>query len=109
MARSGTIVPVADPWQLLALPPLDAALLAGLFADLPVEVHVPAERTPDAVATALADVDLVLGDWTGGRRPRPRHPAPAWAVAFQAAARRRHVLAARVPAGRPRVALCHPA
>jgi D-3-phosphoglycerate dehydrogenase len=64
---------VADPtrsarnehWQLLALPPLEEPLLRALFADLPVEVSVPAERTAQAVATALGAADLVLGDWTG--------------------------------------------
>ena len=54
------------PWQLLALPPLDPALLAALFADLPVEVSVPPERTAEGVAKALPGADIVLGDWTGG-------------------------------------------
>jgi phosphoglycerate dehydrogenase-like enzyme len=62
---SGTISRVADVWQLLALPPLDDSLLRALFADLPVEVTIPAERTRSAVTTALAGADLVLGDWTG--------------------------------------------
>lgn len=54
-----------DRWRLLALPPLDEGLLQALFADLPVEVVVPAERSRPAVAAALPGVDLVLGDWTG--------------------------------------------
>jgi phosphoglycerate dehydrogenase-like enzyme len=62
---SGTISGVADVWQLLALPPLDESLLRALFADLPVEVTIPAERTRSAVTTALARADVVLGDWTG--------------------------------------------
>jgi D-3-phosphoglycerate dehydrogenase len=53
------------PWTLLALPPLDRGLLAGLFADIPVELVVPAERTPDAARAAAAAADLVMGDWTG--------------------------------------------
>lgn len=57
--------PPDEPWHLLALPPLDPSLLAALFAELPVEVEVPAERTPAGVAAALPDADLVLGDWTG--------------------------------------------
>ena len=63
---------MADPsartgaWQLLALPPLDESLLHALFADLPVEVVVPAERSPAAVGLALPAADIVLGDWTGG-------------------------------------------
>jgi phosphoglycerate dehydrogenase-like enzyme len=56
---------MADPWILLALPPLDAGLLAALFADLPVEVVVPAERSPAAAVERAADVEIVLGDWTG--------------------------------------------
>jgi D-3-phosphoglycerate dehydrogenase len=59
---------VTDPWRLLALPPLDESLLGALFADLPVQVIVPSERSPAAVTTALADADLVLGDWTGALR-----------------------------------------
>ena len=53
------------PWSLLALPPLDAGLLAAFFAELPVSVSVPAERTPEAVAAAVADAEIVMGDWTG--------------------------------------------
>jgi phosphoglycerate dehydrogenase-like enzyme len=56
---------MADPWTLLALPPLDAGLLAALFADLPIEVVVPPERTPRAALELAADVEIVLGDWTG--------------------------------------------
>ncbi len=59
---------VADSWRLLALPPLDESLLGAMFADLPVDVVVPAERSHAAVTTALADADLVLGDWTGALR-----------------------------------------
>ena len=56
---------VTDTWRMLALPPLDPGLLAALFDGIPVQVEVPAERTPQAVSAALPDVDLVLGDWTG--------------------------------------------
>src|SRR6185312_14234284 len=56
---------VTDAWRLLALPPLDAGLLAALFDGLPVQVDVPAERTPEAVSAQLPEADLVLGDWTG--------------------------------------------
>src|SRR3954452_7055151 len=54
-----------DPWSLLALPPLDASLLEALFADLPVTVTTPAERTADAVTTAIGDAEIVVGDWSG--------------------------------------------
>jgi phosphoglycerate dehydrogenase-like enzyme len=56
---------MAAPWNLLALPPLDAGLLAALFADLPVEVVTPRERTPEAVLEVAAAAEIVLGDWTG--------------------------------------------
>jgi D-3-phosphoglycerate dehydrogenase len=56
---------VTDAWQLLALAPLDQSLLQALFADLPVAVSVPAERTPAAVRAALPAADLLLGDWSG--------------------------------------------
>jgi phosphoglycerate dehydrogenase-like enzyme len=56
---------VSDSWRLLALPPLDPGLLAALFDGLPVQVDVPAERTPVAVSAAVAEADIVLGDWTG--------------------------------------------
>lgn len=56
---------MTEPWRLLALPPLDEALLCALFADLPVDVVVPAERTPAAVGAVLPTADLLLGDWSG--------------------------------------------
>ena len=54
-----------DPWSLLALPPLDASLLEALFADIPVTVVVPPERTGDAVTQAIAEAEIVVGDWSG--------------------------------------------
>ncbi|HMC72059.1 MAG TPA: hypothetical protein VKJ07_23075, partial [Mycobacteriales bacterium] len=54
-----------DPWSLLALPPLDASLLEALFADIPVSVTVPPERTMDAVTKAIAEAEIVVGDWSG--------------------------------------------
>ena len=54
-----------EPWRLLALPPLDNSLLVALFGEMPIELVVPVERTPAAVADVIAGVDLVLGDWTG--------------------------------------------
>jgi len=49
---------------MLALPPLDPGLLAGLFAELPVAVIVPAERSAAAAIAAAADADILLGDWS---------------------------------------------
>jgi len=59
---------VDGAWKLLALPPLDAALLAGMFEGLPVEVAVPAERNPQALTDAIVDAEIVVGDWSGGTR-----------------------------------------
>jgi phosphoglycerate dehydrogenase-like enzyme len=53
------------PWTLLALPPLDRALLEGLFSGIDVDLVVPAERTPEAVLALAERAELVLGDWTG--------------------------------------------
>jgi phosphoglycerate dehydrogenase-like enzyme len=55
---------MAEPWTMLALTPLDAALLTTLFADLPVELVVPAERTRDAVMAEAGNAEIVLGGWT---------------------------------------------
>lgn len=53
-------------WRLLALPPLPAeAMRAGFAREADVELVVPAERTREGLLTALADADLVLGDWSG--------------------------------------------
>jgi D-3-phosphoglycerate dehydrogenase len=74
--------PPADTWSLLALPPLDVTLLEALFADLPVTVSVPAERTPDAVAAAVADAELVVGDWSGALGLTAAQVAAARRLAF---------------------------
>ena len=58
-------MPMPDPWTLLALPPLAAPALAALFEKLPVEVVVPAERSPEAVRAAAATAEILLGDWSG--------------------------------------------
>jgi phosphoglycerate dehydrogenase-like enzyme len=73
---------VPAPWSLLALPPLDASLLAALFADLPVEVTTPAERTPAAVAEAIRTAELVVGDWSGALTIGAEQVAVASRLAF---------------------------
>ena len=73
---------MADSWRLLALPPLETPALQLMFEALPVEVATPAERTPEAVAAALADADLVLGDWSGGLRLSADQVATAGRLAF---------------------------
>ena len=52
-------------WNLTALVPMPAEAVAGFAPDLPVRIRVPAERTPDAARAAVADADIVLGDFTG--------------------------------------------
>ncbi|MDP9101401.1 MAG: 2-hydroxyacid dehydrogenase [Actinomycetota bacterium] len=59
---------MSGPWQLLALPPMEAGMLEALFAGEGISVVVPAERTAAAVEQLLPTVDLVLGDWTGTLR-----------------------------------------
>lgn len=52
-------------WRLLALPPLpENALRAGFARDADVDLLVPSDRSRDALLTALADAELVLGDWS---------------------------------------------
>jgi phosphoglycerate dehydrogenase-like enzyme len=52
-------------WRLTALVPMPAEAVRGFAPDLPVEIAVPAERTQDAARAAVADADLLLGDFTG--------------------------------------------
>jgi D-3-phosphoglycerate dehydrogenase len=73
---------VDAPWSLLALPPLDASLLAALFADLPVTVTVPAERTAQAVTQAAVDAEIVVGDWSGALTLSGEQVAAAKRLAF---------------------------
>ncbi|MFI7448284.1 2-hydroxyacid dehydrogenase [Nonomuraea sp. NPDC049714] len=55
------------PWHLLALPPLDEALIRSLLKPLGdrVEVRVPAARDRESMLAALPSAEIVLGDWTG--------------------------------------------
>ncbi|HET7530399.1 MAG TPA: NAD(P)-dependent oxidoreductase [Mycobacteriales bacterium] len=73
---------VTPPWRLLALAPLDLELWKALFADVPVEVAVPAPRTQQAVGPALADAEIVVGDWTGTLRLTAAEVAGAPRLAF---------------------------
>ena len=54
------------PLRLLALAPLPVELLRDLLAPVGAEVVVPETRDRAGVRAALADADLVLGDWTAG-------------------------------------------
>jgi D-3-phosphoglycerate dehydrogenase / 2-oxoglutarate reductase len=53
------------PWRLLALLPLGEDLIRGVFGALDAEISVPAVRDSDGMHAALADADLVVGDYTG--------------------------------------------
>ena len=52
-------------WRLTALVPMPAEAVAGFAPGLPVEIRVPEERTAEAARAAVADADLLLGDFTG--------------------------------------------
>jgi phosphoglycerate dehydrogenase-like enzyme len=54
-----------DTWSLLALPPLDSGLLAALFADLPVQLIVPQERSRSGALAVADQAEILLGDWSG--------------------------------------------
>jgi D-3-phosphoglycerate dehydrogenase len=69
-------------WSLLALPPLDASLLAALFADLPVDLTAPADRSPETVNASAESAEIVLGDWTGALRVSADLVAAAPRLAF---------------------------
>lgn len=53
------------PWRLASLVPLPEPAVRGFVPDLPVEVVVAEPRTPAGVRVAVAEADLVLGDFTG--------------------------------------------
>jgi phosphoglycerate dehydrogenase-like enzyme len=55
-------------WKVLALPPLPHEVLAALFPDPRMQLVTPPERTQDAVAALLPEVDVVLGDWSPSLR-----------------------------------------
>jgi phosphoglycerate dehydrogenase-like enzyme len=55
---------MTHPWTLLATTPLDRDLLVALFADLPIEVIVPRERTDAALLELAPSADILLGTWT---------------------------------------------
>lgn len=50
-------------WRLLSLPPLPAEAIGGLLGDLPIDVVAPPITSRQDLRDAIADVDLVLGDW----------------------------------------------
>jgi D-3-phosphoglycerate dehydrogenase len=52
-------------WRLLALLPLGEELIRGVFGSLDAEISVPATRDREGMHAALADADLVIGDFTG--------------------------------------------
>src|SRR4051794_20312326 len=70
------------PWRLLALAPLDLELWQALFGDLPLDVVMPAERSQPAVAAAIGDAEIVVGDWTGALRVTGAEVAAARRLAF---------------------------
>ncbi|HVE64071.1 MAG TPA: NAD(P)-dependent oxidoreductase [Mycobacteriales bacterium] len=63
-----TYGPGDRPWRMASLTPLPEAAVRGFVPDLPVEIVVAEPRTPDGVRAAVADADLVLGDFTGTMR-----------------------------------------
>lgn len=54
------------PWNLLALPPLPLEAMRGLVGPLAdaLNVTVPETRDREGLLAALADAEIVLGDWT---------------------------------------------
>ena len=51
-----------------SLTPLPAEAVRGFVPDLPVDVVVAEPRTPEGIHAAVADADVILGDFTGTMR-----------------------------------------
>ena len=68
------------PWRLAALVPLPVEAVRAFVPGLEVDIVMPAERTPEAAHAVVADVDIVIGDWTGLLRVDPAliAAAPGW-------------------------------
>jgi D-3-phosphoglycerate dehydrogenase len=69
-------------WRLAALVPMPAEAVRGFAPDLPVDVVVPDERTPEAARRAVADADLLLGDFSALLRVDRELVAAAPRLAF---------------------------
>ncbi|MHB2024410.1 MAG: NAD(P)-dependent oxidoreductase [Mycobacteriales bacterium] len=70
------------PWKLLALPPLPLEAIRSMLGELPVSVLAPARRDQEAVREAIAEVDLVLGDWSAQLELGEEEAAAARRLAF---------------------------
>ncbi|MDQ1673877.1 MAG: D-3-phosphoglycerate dehydrogenase / 2-oxoglutarate reductase [Frankiaceae bacterium] len=55
--------PETPRWRLLSLPPLPLEAVAGLVGDLPIDVVAPTIATRADLIEAIADAELLLGDW----------------------------------------------
>ncbi len=70
------------PWRLVSLSPLDEDAVRRLFEPLDAEVALPATRDQDGVRAALAEADVVVGDFSGRLRIDAEAVAGAPALAF---------------------------
>jgi phosphoglycerate dehydrogenase-like enzyme len=75
---TGSATSDSQPWRLLSLPPLPIEAIRGMLGDLPVEITVPDIASPADLRSALADAEIVLGDW---RTAQPGLDAEAVAAA----------------------------
>jgi len=73
-----------SPWRILALPPIEEGLIEGLVAPLGEAVSlVPLpSRDTEGLHAALADTELVIGDWSGVLRIDAAAVAAAPRLAF---------------------------
>jgi D-3-phosphoglycerate dehydrogenase len=53
------------PWRILALLPLDPEIVRPILTGLDAEVTFPETRDRDGLHTAMADAEIVVGDFTG--------------------------------------------
>jgi len=71
------------PWVVLSLAPVAPERVHGWFAGLDrLDLRFPAERTPDAVAAAIGEADIVLSDWSSALRVGPAEVERAERLVF---------------------------
>ncbi|QFG26969.1 3-phosphoglycerate dehydrogenase [Actinomadura sp. WMMB 499] len=75
---------MTEPWRILSLPPIAEEIVRGLFAPLgdAAEVRFPGTGGRAGLHAALADAEIVIGDYTGRLRLDAEEVAAAPRLAF---------------------------
>jgi D-3-phosphoglycerate dehydrogenase len=70
-------------WRLLSLAPVPPERVEAWFDGIPgLRVSFPADRTPEAVRSAIGEADIVVSDWSGALRVDAVEVAVAERLAF---------------------------